>query len=529
MILLAYAGFSVAQTIEDFESIKMNIFENGSTGSVTVVPNPDATGINTSMYVGKMVRAKDGKPWQGWYSIMATPVDMTANKYVHVKVWKPRISPTCFKFELGAGDSGDTFPITEVSETGKWVEVVFDYTANTKVTGDYVKIVFIPDFIDPVNLTEDIVIYFDDMYVNNDPTVGSAPVTLMENFELIPLTLLSDGNVDDQSSFTLVTNPDPTGNNLSGWVLDFKRDKDAANWTGFWSLLPTPVDVTTNHYAHVKLWKPRQSNAKFKLEGGTNGTKEFPSLHGTAELGVWQDIVFDINEFTGTYPKIGLLIDMDGEALTEDIHIYVDDIMVNNDPNPKGPPKQILQVDMNGATMVAGDRVWITGNFGGINGSWATPGDNPNNEMLDTDGDGIYTIELSVAPGNYEFKFFINAGWDPANPGKDPYNINRVATFEWDVNNIYTWGVGGFEVSVRDTKLAGKIQMYPNPVRNELTINSTTDISKVIITNTLGKVVGNMVYTNNKTVNTNNLSKGMYFVTFVNADGTKVTQKLIKE
>jgi phenolic acid decarboxylase len=82
-------------------------------------------------------------------------------------------------------------------------------------------------------------------------------------------------------------------------------------------------------------------------------------------------------------------------------------------------------------------------------------------------------------------------------------------------------------LGTRQLPVADQIKMYPNPVRNELTVNTTSEISKVIITNTLGKVVGNTVYS--KTINTSNLSKGMYFVTFVNADGTKSTQKLIKD
>ena len=91
MMLLAYAGFTMAQTIEDFESIKMNLFSQGTNGSLSVVPNPDPTGANTSAYVAKMVRGQNGDPWAGWYSTISTPINVTTNRYLHLKIWKLRL------------------------------------------------------------------------------------------------------------------------------------------------------------------------------------------------------------------------------------------------------------------------------------------------------------------------------------------------------------------------------------------------------------------------------------------------------
>lgn len=529
-MMLAYAGVSVAQTVEDFESIKMNLFSQGANGSIAVVPNPDPTGINTSLYVAKMVRGKDGDPWAGWYTTLSAPINITTNRYVHVKVWKPRVSPTDFKVEGGAGNSGDTYPMVEASEINKWVEVVFDMTVTqTPATGEYVKIVLIPDFLTPVGLTEDITIYFDDMYVNNDPAVGSAPVQSIENFEIIPINPML-GGADDLSTFVLAENPDKTGVNVSDHVLKFNRDMNGVPWGGFWSKVAdysSAVDVTTNKYIHAKVWKDRISPVKFKLEGGPDGNLEIASMAPQTTVNAWEDMVFDFTTMSGAYPIIAFMPDFaDPVDLTADATIYLDDIILNNDANPITPPTQIIQVDMNGATgWVAGAQVYMVGALGGIYGTWNEPGSNPNNEMFDTDGDGIYTIVMHLPNGTAAFKFFLGPTWATG----DSYSGgDRTYAFAGDCNLIYTWGVGGFETSIRDNK-AGKIQMYPNPVRNELNVNSTSNISKVIITNTLGKVVSNLVYTNNKTINTTNLSRGLYFVTFVNADGTKSTQKLIKD
>ena len=331
ILSLTMVSFLKAQVVSDFEVINMNLMLGGAEdlSTMTVVPNPDPTGINTSNWVVKFVRDKDGVPWGGFWSSLPVPVDVTVNKYVHVKVWKPRISPIKFKLEGGPAGNLETLSITPQATTGAWEEMVFDFTS---LTGDYPTISFMPDFEDPLTLTEDIVIYFDDIMVNNDPTPNSAAVYVVEDYEIIPLNLMLGGAVD-LSTMTLIPNPDPAGINPSAWVVQFLRDKDGVPWGGFWS--PTGVDVTTNQYMHVKVWKPRISPLKFHIEGGAAGNLETLSMDPQTSIGVWEDIVFDFTSKTGPYPTISFMPDFeDPLTLTEDMMMYFDDIILNNDPNP---------------------------------------------------------------------------------------------------------------------------------------------------------------------------------------------------
>jgi len=250
-------------------------------------------------------------------------------------------------------------------------------------------------------------------------------------------------------------------------------------------------------------------------------------MYPQTKINEWEDMVWDYTDMSGAYPIIAFMPDKaDPVDLTEDITIYFDDIRVNNSSVSFTQTEQMISVDMNGAGLVAGDSVFISGAIGGIYGTWAEPGTNLNNLMTDPDGDGIYTVTMHLPDGIIAFKFFKNRGWGTGDPftGGD-----RTLSVIGSTYVVYTWGVGGVEVSTRKNPLAGKILMYPNPVRNDLTISTTSDIRKVIITNTLGKVVGNYNYTSNQTLNTKNLSSGMYFVTFIGKDGSKVSQKLVKE
>jgi hypothetical protein len=444
IVLLAFAGFSRAQVIENFESsIKMNLMAAGANGSLTVIPNPDTNAVNHSINVVKFVRGK-GDPWGGFWGQLSTPIDVTTNKYVHVKVWKPRISPVKVKIEVpvGTGSVLETASMSPQTLINEWEELVFDFSALTGTT--YNQFNLMPDFEDPLTITEDITMYFDDLYINNDPAVGSAPVQVIEDFETVPMTRLSDGNVNDASAFMQIPNPDPSGINPSENVLDFLRDKDAVTWTGFWSHPATAIDVTTNKYVHVKVWKPRISPVRFKLEGGSDGTFEIASMNVQTKVNAWEDIVFDFSAHSTTYPIFAIILDNDPTALTEDIHIYIDDILVNNDPTPQVVTVKTINVDMKGSGLLADQPVYISGDFGGVYGSWAEPGTKPGNEMTDIDADSIYSITIEVPDGTYHFKFFKGATW--ANGDNGPGD--RALPIKGNLNITYKWGVKAANVTL---------------------------------------------------------------------------------
>jgi uncharacterized protein (TIGR02145 family) len=296
---------SMIQTIENFESLRMNLMDAGANGSLTVVPNPDPTGANTSSNVVEFRRGMDGQPWAGFYGTLTTPVDFNVNKYIHVKVWKTRLSPVTFKIEGGETGNIEIPSMNPQTVVNGWEELVFDFSA---ATGNYTKIVLSPDREDPLTLTEDITLYFDDLTCNNDPGVGSAAVQIMEDYENIPINLML-GASSDSSSMSIFPNPYLSDYNPSSYVAKFLRDKDGVSWGGFWSQLPGAIDVTTDKFIHVKVWKPRLSPLKFKIEGGAAGTLEVSSRYPQTKINEWEDIVFDFSEKTGTYPIIAFMPD----------------------------------------------------------------------------------------------------------------------------------------------------------------------------------------------------------------------------
>lgn len=343
VVMLAFAGIARAQMVEDFEHIDLNLMLGGGddNSSMTVVPNPDPSGINESSHVVKFERSMNGVPWGGFWSVLPEPLDLTDNKYVHVRVWKPRISPLKFKIEGGPGPNTEIASMNPQTLTEEWEDIVFDFS---DVTGEWNVAVFMPDFEDPLTLEDDIVIYFDYIMVNNDPTPGSDAVYVVEDFDHIPLNLMLGGG-DDNSSMTVVANPDPNGINESGHVVKFERSMNGVPWGGFWSALPVPLDLTDNKYVYVKVWKPRISPLKFKVEGGPSANLEIESMEAQTLVEEWEEIVFDFSEKTGLWNVIAFMPDFeDPLTLEDDIVIYFDEIRVAGDPTSVPTVKGLEQM-----------------------------------------------------------------------------------------------------------------------------------------------------------------------------------------
>lgn len=93
-------------------------------------------------------------------------------------------------------------------------------------------------------------------------------------------------------------------------------------------------------------------------------------------------------------------------------------------------------------------------------------------------------------------------------------------------DNLYFWkgttlGVAKFETS--------SVKMYPNPVRNTLTIEANSAIQKISVYNILGQeVMSKSPKSSSATLQTSALEKGTYIVK-TDIDGNISTNKLIKE
>jgi len=355
--------------IENFEgtsTIEMHGMANGHIGDgcMSVVDNPFPTTGNMSAKVGKFQKAFDGDPWGGFWSALPQAVDLTNNKYLHLKVYKTTLDTVVFKFE--AGPSGNKEVKVANLKQNEWTELVFDFSS---LTGVYPTIGFFGAWMPANYYTTDMDIYFDDMVLNNTISTGEVLIADFES-ELTSLVLHGFANGNPGDTAYIVDNPFPEGINTSSKVVKFVRGFDGNPWAGVFANLNPQIDVTNNKFVHVKVYKPRISPIKFKIEGGAAGTTETFSTSPQTTVNQWEEVVFDFSNKTGTYPIIALMPDFaDPVNLTENITIYFDDIRLNSIPPVQTTPA--AEFSGSPTSLTAGNTVNFTDLSTGYPTAWA--------------------------------------------------------------------------------------------------------------------------------------------------------------
>lgn len=113
--------------LDDFECQRnANYFDTWD--SLTVVNNPDPTGVNTSAKVGRYVDPVGaGLEWAALVHNNVTPIDLSVNNYMRLKIWAPKVGNLLLKLEDGGAAMEVSIPIT-AAMTNKWVSVGGDFS-----------------------------------------------------------------------------------------------------------------------------------------------------------------------------------------------------------------------------------------------------------------------------------------------------------------------------------------------------------------------------------------------------------------
>jgi hypothetical protein len=76
--------------------------------------------------------------------------------------------------------------------------------------------------------------------------------------------------------------------------------------------------------------------------------------------------------------------------------------------------------------------------------------------------------------------------------------------------------------------LLSNLHVYPNPFSDFINVANAEMVTRVVITNLIGQVVMDMPM-NGEKINTSNLNKGVYLITFMANNGERVVRKMVKQ
>ncbi len=94
------------------------------------------------------------------------------------------------------------------------------------------------------------------------------------------------------------------------------------------------------------------------------------------------------------------------------------------------------------------------------------------------------------------------------------------------IDNIFFWGP---PTALQSIPIDNDIKLYPNPVKDKITIKAKSEISQIVVRNLLGQTVeATMVNDFEKSIDFNPISSGNYFITVKFSNGQSTTRKIVK-
>jgi len=169
---------------------------------------------------------------------------------------------------------------------------------------------------------------------------GDAPVdpTTSVDFEGDTASLSFDNFGGGES--TVIANPDPSGINTSGQVVQMTRTSES-DFGGSTLALPDGIDWSQGEIFRMKVWSQREVPVLFKVEGSPAVERD-----GTHDGGsVWQELCFDFTGDNAGPPVTGISIFFDlgtvGDVTNDPDNwtFYYDDIQQTTEPCPVPPPE----------------------------------------------------------------------------------------------------------------------------------------------------------------------------------------------
>ena len=277
-------------------------------GAANVIPNPDATGVNTTANVLKYVKSA-GEVYGGFTFTLDTAIDKAAGEFFILDVWSSAAKPLLFKLD----DSNKEIAVTTAGGSA-WETLVFDLSGQLGADGD-TKITMIAENGTAGDGSSDFTFYID-----NIKQAASAPVGLPVGFEASGYTLGPFGG----GAATVIANPDATGVNTTANVLKYVKSAGEV-YGGFTFTLDNAIAKADGEKFSVDVWSSAAKPLLFKLD---DSNKEIAVT--TAGGSAWETLVFDLSGQLGAGgdTKITMIAENgtagDGSA---DFTFYIDNIV----------------------------------------------------------------------------------------------------------------------------------------------------------------------------------------------------------
>lgn len=299
--------------LEDFEDGGKLTWEalNGTYNGI--VANPDTDGINTTPNVGSYTKGPEG--FSLFLTTLETPLDLSKNNQFKIQVYSEVASSLLVKLEGGSPPIEAT---QEITETGKWIELTYDFSSAASVA-DYTKIIL---FFDPGQPTTDTYLYDNIRLEPSDKITG-----LLEDFE-------SGGKLTwesiDGTYNGIVANPATDGLNESANVGSFTKAPGISSGP-LLTVLPAPLNLEQTTLLNIMVYAQNATEVRVRLEGSATAAP-FEVQEDIPRANEWVMLSFALSDAMAVtdYNRLKLIFNPEIDA-TNDVY-YFDNVELVSDP-----------------------------------------------------------------------------------------------------------------------------------------------------------------------------------------------------
>ena len=158
----ALVSTSPPTIIEDFEGVEPAFIEFGGIEPPLVIPNPDASGINTTATAVSQLKTNGSQTWAGSFFEVESPLDLNNYNNISVMTNVPSTGAV-IKLKLENADASIVHEVDLLSNvSNEWEQLVYDFS--DAPTADYTRIVIFFDFGNP---GDDSIYYYDEFQLTN--------------------------------------------------------------------------------------------------------------------------------------------------------------------------------------------------------------------------------------------------------------------------------------------------------------------------------------------------------------------------
>jgi hypothetical protein len=284
-------------------------------GTFARIPNPDATGVNTTANVGRY--QKGASPFSTLTAFLPSGLDLTTAPQLDLDVWAPAGAANV-TMQLVSASQGNKERTVAIPATEEWVKLSFEYSDFADIN-DYEEIRLLFDN----GVASSATYYFDNLAQNVstvDPCEGTvADLNILDDYECQRNVTYTAG----ADRLEVVTNPALQVANAS---LKVGKYTDPANepWVALVLDPGAPLDLSIYNQLNVQVYAAQTGPMLLKLEGGSSPAREvFVDVNVT---NAWTNYVADFSQYAGeNHARVAIFFNAGIGQPTEDVW-YLDNV-----------------------------------------------------------------------------------------------------------------------------------------------------------------------------------------------------------